>query len=533
MELLKNQYVVSAACYLAIPVSVWAVLSVPNYPHVGMLVVLFAAVLARFIPSRAVKTLCYLLLGFVSYWAAGNALFVPLGQEAQLFSFLPFIILAIANATAAVVAYNDGYLNGTVFVGASLLAILLTKGPLDTGGIDRFLITGFIFTAAGELFVLFASWARGPKWGTYNSLKAAFVAAFIYGIIYVLRVFDISVLNFQRAGEVGTMIAPVFLGIWWASLVANFVTVSLAFAAYELGLYVLGLVRTPQADSVIFTKKGEIVEAEEDPYAALMKRAERFFEEFSRYEPEKASDVLGELESEYSALARKRESPLRPNVGRMLVQARGLLLGARLEVAAAPQPSEAPKARAKTAEAAKMEQFEIPEKSVLLVEGPIGSRKEEFCLNIMKKRIEGKEKCMVVAFEPEMEAGFIGESRLLAQVKVEQNINDMALSISRALEEKPKFVFFNILYYLVPNYNVTTVSGFLASTIKKLKNSGATAVFVMEEEMLSQQALSTLESLFDGVVQFATVDEGGKPHSHYRVKELKFRKFDASWREYG
>ena len=238
---------------------------------------------------------------------------------------------------------------------------------------------------------------------------------------------------------------------------------------------------------------------------------------------------MAELETKYYALSKRRDSPLKANVGRILMEARGLLLGARLEVTAAKPAAAEEKLTGKKEE----KPFEIPEGMVVLVEGPIGSRKEEFCLDALKKCLDAKEKCMIVSFDPKMEAGYTGESELLSQVRVEQNVNDMAISISRALEEKPKFVFFNVLYYLVPNYNVATVSGFLGSTTKKVKNAGATAIFVMEEEMLAQQALSTIESMFDGVVEFAAADEGGKPHSHYRVKELKFRKFDSSWREYG
>ncbi len=125
--------------------------------------------------------------------------------------------------------------------------------------------------------------------------------------------------------------------------------------------------------------------------------------------------------------------------------------------------------------------------------------------------------------------GTEGEVQL---VKVEQNINDIALSISRALEDGPEFVFVNILYWLVPNHGISTLSGFLSSTAKKIKKAGATAVFVMEEEMVSPQELSTLESLFDGILQFAVSEEGGTSHSKYRVKEFKFKKFDAEWRDY-
>ena len=529
MDILGNMYVMAALCFLLVLAAGFAVLALPGLPHVGMIIVLVGVLLARFIPNRIVKSFCYLALGFVSFWGAGNALFVPIGQEAQLFSFIPFIVLGMANAGVALAAYNDGSVSGVIFAFASVFALLLTKGPLDTGGMDRLFITALAFAVASAMFALFASWAKGVGWAVYNALKAAIAAGLVYGLVYALRVFDIGVLNFSKPGDVLSMVAPVVLNTWWASLVSSFFAVAIILCIYELGLYLLNLRREPHGETVFFSRPGEEVKAEADPYKDLLAKAQKFFEEFSSYDQESAAKALAELETKYYALSKRRDSPLKANVGRILMEARGLLLGARLEVTAAKPAAAEEKLTGKKEE----KPFEIPEGMVVLVEGPIGSRKEEFCLDALKKCLDAKEKCMIVSFDPKMEAGYTGESELLSQVRVEQNVNDMAISISRALEEKPKFVFFNVLYYLVPNYNVATVSGFLGYTTKKVKSAGATAIFVMEEEMLAQQALSTIESMFDGVVEFAAADEGGKPHSHYRVKELKFRKFDSSWREYG
>jgi len=529
MRLAENQYLMTAVCFLLIPPAVYVAAFVPSVGYASLFIIAVSALLARFIPSKPVKTLLYLALGFAAYWVAGSALYAPLGQEWQMLSLIPFLVLAGANAIAALVTYNDGEINGIIFAGASLLALLLTRGPLDTGGIDRFLITGILFMLASVTFVKFAAWARGAWYASYNALKAGLVAGLVYGLIYVLRVFDINALNIGKPDQLLAAISPLLSNVWWGSAVTSFFAISVALVAYELLLYILGLQRAVAEDYVMLVKTGEDAPKQEDPYVSLVAKLEEFFEKYSSYDVNRASQLLSELEKDYYLLASDRaSSPMKPNAGRMLMEARSMLLGTKLEVT----PSSAPSSKAERAKARK-EPIDVPEGTAVLVEGPIGSRKEGFCLDLLKKRLEKGEKAMVVSFEPEKEGEYIGENANLRLVRVEQNINDMALSISRALEENPKVVFFNVLYWLAPNYSITTLSGFLASTIKKLKGSKSAGIFVLEQEMLSPQMLSTLESVFDGVIEFATMEEGETTKSRYRVKELKFKKFDAEWRDYG
>jgi len=534
MRLTENQYLMAALCFLLIPIAVYLGAFVPGYSFAAFIPLALSALLARLLKAKPIKSLCYLALGFASYWIAGTALYAPLGSEWRMLSFIPFLGLACANAIAALVTYNDGEVAGTLFAGASLVAVLLTKGPLDSGGIDRFLITGLLFALASVIFVKFTAWARGAGYASYNALKASIVAGLIYGLIYVLRVFDISVLDISKPGQAIAVVSPIFANAWWATAVTGFFAISVILVLYELGLYILGLQRVVAEDYVALVRIGETADLEKkDPYVALVAKLEDFFERFATYDVTRAAKLLWELEQEYYSLASKGTgSPVKANAGRMLVEARGMLLGTKLEAlpVAMPAPKEA--ARGGAGATRRMEPIDVPDGTVVLVEGPIGSRKEGFCLDLLKKRLDKGEKAMVVSFEPEKEGEYVGDDENLRLVKVEQNINDMALSISRALEEKPKIVFFNILYWLAPNYSVTTLSGFLASTLKKLKASKSAAIFVVEQEMLSPQMLSTLESVFDGVIEFATPEDGGKAKSKYRVKEFKFRKFDAEWRDY-
>ena len=528
MGLLENQSAVLTACLLTVPVAAVIAVFLPDASMAAMFLLAAASVFVRFVENKALKVLCYILLGFISFWIAGNALFVPLGMEVQLFSFIPFLFLGAANAAAALVAYNDGYISGLIFASASLISIMLTRGPLDAGGIDRFIITAIAFAIASCSFVLFATWAKNAKWAAYNALKASVVAGFIYGIVYIMRLYDVNALNFSDPMAAYAKLSGPFLNILWISLVANFFMVALALLTYELALYLFSIRRNVKPDSVVLVEFGKEV-PEKDPYSPLVARLEKFFRDFSNYDVDQAASVLSTMETEYYALSRSLgDAPLKQNAGKMLMEARSLLLGLKLESERPAQivpQAEAQKPRRKRGE------FEIPRGTVVLLEGPIGSRKEEFGLEMLKKAFEEGRKCAIVSFEPEKESEYL-DAEGLQLVKVEQNINDMALAISRALEDNPEFIFFNILYWLVPNHGISTISAFLASTARKVKKVGATAVFVMENAMVSPQELSTLESLFDGILEFVVSEEGGVQHSRYRVKEFKFKKFDSDWREH-
>lgn len=171
---------------------------------------------------------------------------------------------------------------------------------------------------------------------------------------------------------------------------------------------------------------------------------------------------------------------------------------------------------------------------VVLVEGPIGSRKEEFCLSLAKSEISKGKRVVLASFAPEREAALFNEAerKNIIEKKLEPEINEMALMVSEMLESKPDLVYFNIFHELYPKYTAKELSTFVEATIKKLKNAGATALFVLDKDVFSQQELSTLEGLFDGVVEFDVRALPGKVKIFCHVKEFKFRTFNPDWIEY-
>lgn len=176
---------------------------------------------------------------------------------------------------------------------------------------------------------------------------------------------------------------------------------------------------------------------------------------------------------------------------------------------------------------------DFPLGSILLVEGRVGSGKEEFCLNIIRKTLGRNNFAAVLSNDPMKEEGSFRESEKnrLVFMKVEPDINEISWSISKALVAKPKGIFFNIMDLLMPKYNPEELTDFLNTNFKKLRDAGCGAVFCVDKGV-DEKNLSAIEGLFDGVVEFRVQEEKGKLSSYYRVMEFKLKKMDTNWRRF-
>lgn len=123
------------------------------------------------------------------------------------------------------------------------------------------------------------------------------------------------------------------------------------------------------------------------------------------------------------------------------------------------------------------------------------------------------------------------EKSKLLFVRVEPDINEIALSVSRALGSQPKEAFFNILNLLIPKYNAEELTDFLSTNFTKLRNAGCGAVFCIDKG-INQEVQSAIEGLFDGIVEFQVQEEKGKLSSYFRVREFKLKKLDTDWRRF-
>ena len=175
----------------------------------------------------------------------------------------------------------------------------------------------------------------------------------------------------------------------------------------------------------------------------------------------------------------------------------------------------------------------FPEGSIILVEGAVGSGKEEFCLEVLRDWMKGGKFGVVLSYDPSKEEKYFWEweKRKLLFTRVEPDINEIALSVSKALGAKPKALFFNIINLLIPKYNAEELTDFLNTNFVKLRNAKCGAVFCVDRGVAGE-TISAIEGLFDGVVEFRVQEEKGRLKSYFRIKEFKLKKFDTEWRRF-
>ena len=523
------KYLLLSLCFLLVPFSIWAWQSDQYLFPLILAVVLLTSISVRPIDSKTIKVLCYLSLGLVGYWVVGNIFFVPEGNEIKLFSFIPFLSLAVVNAIAVLITYGDGYMYGAVFTAASIISLFFSKGPLDFSSIDRFIVSVVLFALSSFIFVYYISKIKKVDEGIYSILKASIVAAVLLSLIFTLKVFGVDMLISGHFNEFANKAAQIFISVAWLSIVSNGFIVSLLLLAHEVVLYSLELRRDMVGEEAKYYKyKKEALTEEDlgeegDPYEPLILSLKKFMQDINNYDKDSAQDAIKRFDSQFTSLSLIYDTKSKEKAKSLLGAVKKLSKEIKVEMPREPQL---------LPPVTKEEMIELPKGSTLLVEGPIGSRKEEFCLKFLKAEIEKGNLAMICSYEPEKEAGWFSnkDRKKLELLRVEPNITEMALSITKALEKRPTIIFFNVLFHLLPVYSTDVLSDFLSSTFKKLKNFGCTVVFVTEKEVLTQ-TLPMIESLFDGIIEFQIREEDEELTSYYRIKEFKFKKFDTNWKK--
>lgn len=179
--------------------------------------------------------------------------------------------------------------------------------------------------------------------------------------------------------------------------------------------------------------------------------------------------------------------------------------------------------------------FQLMNGDTVLVEGPVDSRKEGFCLELLKDAARKGKTCAIVSYAPEMEASLFSkaEKPRLLLVKVEPEIAGMATAISGMVENAPSIAYFDILHALAPKYGVRELLPFLEATIMKLKEKSVTSLVVLEKDVLPSQALAEMEGIFDGVAEFEVRPLAGRQRLFFRIKGFKLRKSAPDWIELG
>ncbi|QLJ52395.1 MAG: hypothetical protein Sv326_0220 [Candidatus Fermentimicrarchaeum limneticum] len=530
MDIEKYRHLVLFVCFALAAVAVWVF---TNYPlYMPALLVLAAAMplFVRQLKSRPVKMLSYLSLGFVSYLTVAESFIVPAGSEELLFSFLPFLLFAIANAIGVIIGYSDSHIFGGVYCVGSVLALLYGKGPVDFVSIDRFVIGIILFTCSSFTFVHLISRNEKPRDSVFPLVSGCVIAAILLTVMFSLRFFNMDMLYQGRFDEISRKVSPLFINMLWLSLVSNGFVILVGLIAHDLTMYAFELRREIRNGDVLYYKgvpkeeKSE-EEGEEDSFSSIILRLRKFIQDLPEYDSSAASNVLTRFDAEFNSLSLQYGDGSKEKAKSLLAKAKRMVK----ELTESEEPRKPPKLSFK-----KSDMIELPRNTTLLVEGPIGSRKEECCLRFLKLELQRGKKAAICSYEPEAELQWFNEQERsrIGLFKVEPNITEMSLTITKAVESKPEIVYFNILYKLLPAYSSDVLAEFISSNLKKLKKAGITGIFVMEKEMISTQMLSTIESLFDGVVEFQIREEGDELAAYYRVKEFKLKEFETNWKEF-
>jgi len=324
--LYRQPFIVLVTCFILLGAAIVAEAALPIATPFILILVAFASMLVVGIRDKAVKTMCYFALGFTSYWVVGNSFLLPFGEEWRLFSFIPFLFLGIANATAALVGYSDGYISGSIFVSASVLALLVSRGPLDFNSIDRFLVGISLFAVSSFLYVHFVSRTEEMRQTLRGIAEATLLASLLLGAVFALRFFDISVLQPENLALVlSGRFANVFINIVWLSIVANGFFAALAILLFNIALYSFDYAREVAEDGSVLllrveTETEEEVE-EKDPYAPLMNEMRRFLREASKYDRIKATEIASRFREEFNVLSAKYDLPSKREASALLRQA--------------------------------------------------------------------------------------------------------------------------------------------------------------------------------------------------------------------
>ncbi|MEM4390068.1 MAG: hypothetical protein QXG98_05395 [Candidatus Micrarchaeia archaeon] len=325
--LYRQPFIVLVACFVLLGAAIVSEGAFPLAAPFLLVLIAFVSMLVVGIHDKAIKTMCYFALGFTSYWMVGDAFFVPFGEEWRLFSFIPFLMLGIANATAALIGYADGYVSGCIFVSASVLSLLVARGPLDFNSVDRFLIGIVLFAVSAFLYVHYVTRTEEVRQTLKGIAKATVLASLLLGVVFAIRFFDISVLEPENLALVlSGRFVTVFLNIVWLSIVANGFFAALAVLLFNIALYSFDYVRQVADDGSVALIKmareevGEEAE-ERDPYAPLMTEMKKFLKEAGRYDRIKATEIVARFREQFNVLSAKYDVPGKERALALLRQA--------------------------------------------------------------------------------------------------------------------------------------------------------------------------------------------------------------------
>jgi len=166
----------------------------------------------------------------------------------------------------------------------------------------------------------------------------------------------------------------------------------------------------------------------------------------------------------------------------------------------------------------------LDQKSNILVVSPPGEIKKTFALQFMREGLSIGQTGIIIDYDTpiaDIERFFSGasnppliidgyswtlgsESRSRYNVQGPTALNDLSILLSHILEKSPgpKRVVFNSLSTLLLYNDPDTIYKFTQIIGARLKNSDATALFLLESGMHSDASVTTIEHIMDDIITF-------------------------------
>jgi len=181
--------------------------------------------------------------------------------------------------------------------------------------------------------------------------------------------------------------------------------------------------------------------------------------------------------------------------------------------------------------------FQLPsllKGSAIMVEGPIESKKNEICYNLLKKELEDGKKVAIITFSPDEPKNWfmrnVGKSAMdnLKIIEATDDLTELGVMISEALSNGAQTIFLPILSVLLLRADFRNVADFVSFNINKLKKKKVSSIFTLEPESTTRINISSLELLVDFVAE--TKVEGA---THYiKIKKSIEEEISIEWKKY-
>lgn len=173
----------------------------------------------------------------------------------------------------------------------------------------------------------------------------------------------------------------------------------------------------------------------------------------------------------------------------------------------------------------------LPPGSLVLVEGPLDSRKGIICSGFLKGVIEGGGKGSIISASPGEHMPWFEKNlkkELLENLKVVEaarNLTEMGVLVSDALGWGAGAVYVSALSVLLVNEKLENVIEFIRFNLDKTRKKGAYLIFTIDPDATSKASITSIELLADCVVELKT--EGGE---FVRIKKMPGAEADLEWK---